>query len=106
MGYPQQQYPQQQYPQQQYPPQQYPQHGAGAVVAQRVEPDINSQQNKELIPIMPMGWAIFCCILNIFPGLGTIVAGFLALCGLANPGSNGGSKAGTFCANFWIGLAQ
>lgn len=51
--------------------------------------------------------AIILLITNFFlPGIGTMIAGFLALCGLANPGSKASSVLGTFCINFFIGIAQ
>ena len=51
--------------------------------------------------------AIVLCIVNIcIPGFGTIISGFLALCGAANPDSHSHSKIATFCVNFWVGLLQ
>eukprot|EP00043_Microstomoeca_roanoka_P020991 m.2546 g.2546 ORF g.2546 m.2546 type:complete len:174 (-) comp1851_c0_seq1:222-743(-) len=62
---------------------------------------------KEFIPIMHPCVAGFLCAVNcILPGFGTIIAGFLALCGAANPGSESTSAAATFCMNLLVGFLQ
>eukprot|EP01147_Barroeca_monosierra_P004863 gene4862-6885_t len=62
---------------------------------------------KEFIPVMHPAVAIILAIINfVLPGFGTILAGFFALCGIANPGSSGQSVVATFCCNFFVGILQ
>eukprot|EP00056_Hartaetosiga_gracilis_P001111 m.42315 g.42315 ORF g.42315 m.42315 type:complete len:196 (+) comp10502_c0_seq3:59-646(+) len=99
-GYPQQGYPQQGYPQQGYPQQQF-------VTTTTTTTSSSGPPGKEMIPVMHPAMAVFLCIVNIFlPGIGTIIAGFLPLCGAANTGSSGASIIGTLCMNFWVGIFQ
>lgn len=61
---------------------------------------------RQAIPALHIAAAVLCLIFNIFfPGIGTIIAGFAVFC-CGNPGADGGSKVGTMCINFWIGLLQ
>ncbi|XP_078488721.1 protein SPEC3-like [Ciona intestinalis] len=61
---------------------------------------------RQAIPQLPMPLAIVLCVINfILPGIGTIIAAFSVLC-CGNVGESGGSRFGTFCINFWVGLAQ
>nr|XP_054759858.1 protein SPEC3-like [Lytechinus pictus] len=61
---------------------------------------------RAAIPSMHIALSVTCLIINIiFPGIGTIVAGFAVFC-CANPGQSDGGKVGTFCLNFWVGILQ
>jgi len=66
----------------------------------------NNSSMRQAIPELPMAVAIILLIVNIFlPGIGTIIAGFCVFC-CGNIGASDGSKFGTFCINFWVGIAQ
>eukprot|EP00043_Microstomoeca_roanoka_P002703 m.39879 g.39879 ORF g.39879 m.39879 type:complete len:224 (+) comp11664_c0_seq1:408-1079(+) len=88
-----------------YPPQQTPYRSPSPVIhVYRYENDI---MGREFIPVMHPCTAVTLCIINfILPGFGTMIAGCLALCGAANPGSGTDSAATTFCCNLWIGFLQ
>jgi len=61
---------------------------------------------RTAIPALHIAAAVLCLIFNIFfPGIGTIIAGFAVFC-CGNPGQNEGSKVGTMCINFWVGILQ
>ncbi|XP_076813417.1 protein stum homolog isoform X2 [Clavelina lepadiformis] len=61
---------------------------------------------RNAIPELPIALAIVLCIVNfLLPGIGTIIAGFSVLC-CGNVGQSGGGRFGTFCINFWVGIAQ
>jgi len=63
-------------------------------------------QIRKAIPELPLPLAIVLLVVNcLLPGVGTIIAGFSVFC-CGNIGESGGSKFGTFCINFWVGLAQ
>lgn len=73
------------------------------VTVERSEGFLDRQ--KLLIPLMPLWLSIVLFIINTFlPGIGTIIAGLCAPC--TDPGRAAGSRIGSLCANFWIGLAQ
>ncbi|XP_068230630.1 protein stum homolog [Palaemon carinicauda] len=65
----------------------------------------NEKQGKlrKAVPALPLGFAITCLILNIIPGLGTVVSGFGVLCGYK---SNLESKASTVFWNMLAGFFQ
>jgi len=86
-----------------YPPQHVVQPAATTtVITTQKEPSAM----RQAIPELPMPLAIVLLIVNILlPGIGTIIAGFSVFC-CGNIGESGGSKFGTFCINFWVGLLQ
>ncbi|CAK8688168.1 unnamed protein product [Clavelina lepadiformis] len=85
-----------------------PVHAQPATVVTHTTVTTQSQDSamRQAIPELPMVLAVVLCIVNfIFPGLGTIIAGFSVLC-CGNVGQSGGGRFGTFCINFWVGIAQ
>ena len=54
-------------------------------------------------PVLPLPLAIFCCILNFVPGLGTWIGGFLSPCALPN---KEGSLLKTFSVSLLTGFLQ
>lgn len=75
-------------------------HGLGTGMAR-------GKTERVAVPAMPMPLAILCCVLNfLIPGLGTILAGFSVCCCSRNEDMSTGSRVGSFCISFAIGLLQ
>lgn len=70
------------------------------------QPNNSTSGIRQAIPELPMALAVCLLIVNIIlPGVGTIIAGASVFC-CGNIGASGSSKLGTFCINFWVGIAQ
>merc|ERR1719315_617927 len=55
-------------------------------------------------PVLPLPFAIICCILNFVPGLGTWLGAFMSLC--CGIPKKEGSKSQTFFVTLLTGLLQ
>ncbi|XP_053378232.1 protein SPEC3-like [Mercenaria mercenaria] len=75
-------------------------HGFGTGMAR-------GKTERVAVPAMPMPLAILCCVLNfLIPGLGTMLAGLSVCCCSRNEDMSAGSRVGSCCISFAIGLLQ
>lgn len=69
--------------------------------------DYGDQDDRYVVPAMPMPLAVFCCILNfLVPGLGSMVASVSIFCCAQTDDMSCGDKCGSCCTVFGIGLLQ